>query len=189
MNKDDLKKLGIEDDDLIQKIIVLHGKDIEAHKTSLTEANTTIDNLKQQLTDANKQIESFKGMDVEGIKKAADEWKTKAETAEQEAQKQIQALKFDHALDQALAGAKARNPKAVRALLEVENLKLNEADGSIIGLEDQLKKVKESNDFLFESDNPDPKVVAGGKNKPVLTDAVVLAARKAAGLAVEQENN
>ena len=32
------------------------------------------DGLKTQLADAGKQIEQFKGMDVEGIQKAADEW-------------------------------------------------------------------------------------------------------------------
>ncbi len=41
---------------------------------------TELKNINIQLTEANKQIESFKGMDVEGIKKAADDWKTKYET-------------------------------------------------------------------------------------------------------------
>lgn len=183
MNADDLKKLGIEDEDLIKKIIVEHGKDIEKHKTAVEAAKTEIDGLKAQLGDANKQIESFKGMDIDGVKKSADEWKAKAEQAEQDAAKQIATLKFDHALDQALTGAKARSPKAVRALLEMENLKLNEVDGSIVGLEDQLKKVREANDFLFESDeDPAPRVVAGAKGQTVTNDAFMAAVRKGADL-------
>lgn len=185
MNAEDLKKLGLEDEEVIQKIIVLHGKDIEGHKTKLTTAQTELDSTKAQLAEANKAIEGFKGMDIEGVKKSADEWKTKAETAQAEAAKQVAALKFEHTLGDALTGAKAKNAKAVKALLDLENLKLNETDGSIIGLDDQLKKIKESNDYLFDSETPLPKVVVGGNNKSVITDSVVQAARKAAGLPVE----
>jgi hypothetical protein len=85
MNKEDLKKLGLTDDAVIDQIIVLHGKDIEGHKAKITTAQTELDGVKKQLTDANAQIESFKGMDIEGVKKSADEWKTKAEQAQAEA--------------------------------------------------------------------------------------------------------
>lgn len=185
MKKEDLTKLGLTDEALIEQVIILHGKDIESHKTKITTAQAEAESLKKQLGDANAQIESFKGMDIEGVKKSADEWKTKAEQAQAEAIKQVNALKFEHALDGALSGAKAKNGKAVKALLDLNNLKLNETDGSIIGLEDQLKKVKESNDYLFDSENPTPKIVTGGNNKSVITDSVVLAARKAAGLSIE----
>jgi hypothetical protein len=180
MNKKDLVDLGVAED-LAEKIIVLHGKDIEKHKTSLETAKTEAEQLKAQIAEANKAIEGFKGMDIEGVKKSADEWKAKAEQAEAEAAKQIASLKFDHALDGALVGAKAKNAKAVKALLNANDLKLSE-DGSILGLDKQLETIKKDNDYLFESDTPQPKVVLGGQNKSVLSDAVVEAARKAAGL-------
>jgi predicted nucleic acid-binding Zn-ribbon protein len=181
MKKEDLIKLGLTDEAVIEQIIILHGKDIEKHKTGLSTAQAESDGLKKQLTDANAAIEGFKKLDVEGIKKAADEWKTKAEQAQTEANKQIAGLKFDHALDGALSGAKAKNGKAVKALLDAELLKLAD-DGSISGLKEQLEKIKSENDYLFESETPTPKIVVGGNNKSVITDAVVLAARKAAGL-------
>lgn len=181
MKKEDLIKLGI-DDETAQKIIVLHGQDIEGHKTRLSAAQTEADGLKSQLTEANKAIDGFKGMDIEGVKKSADEWKTKAEQAASEAQKQVAALKFDHALNGALSGAKAKNAKAVKALLDMNGLKFNDADGSVVGLDEQLKKVKETNDYLFESDVPTPKIVTGGNSKSILGDPVVDAARRAAGL-------
>lgn len=184
MKREDLTKLGVAED-LVDQVMALHGKGVEKAKADLATANTELEGLKKQLADANSAIEGFKKLDVDGIKAAADEWKAKAEAAQAEAQQQVQALKFDHALEQALSGAKARNPKAVRALLDVANLKLNEADGSVIGLDAQLKQVKEANEYLFESDAATPKIVAGGNNKSVMTDAVVLAARKAAGLPVE----
>ena len=186
MNKEDLKKLGIEDDDLIQKIIVEHGKSIEKIKASNSALQTELDGLKGQLKDAGETIEGFKKLDVDSIKAAADDWKAKAEAAEKTAAEQIQALKFEHALDGALTGAKAKNAKAVKALLQADALKLNEADGSILGLKEQLEKIKSENDYLFESDTPTPKIVMGGKPKNVITDPMILSARKAAGLPVEE---
>jgi len=186
MNKKELIELGIAED-LAEKIIILHGKDIEGHKTKLTTAETELTAAKAQITEANKQIDAFKGMNIDQIKASADEWKTKAEQAQAEAVKQVAQLKFDHALDGALTGAKAKNAKAVKALLEMANLKLNEADGSIIGLDDQLKKVKEGNDYLFEGETTDPQIVIKGNNQSVLGDKVVDAARKAAGLPISTQ--
>ena len=184
MKREDLINLGVAED-MVDKIMTLHGADIEAHKTKLSTAQSELDGLKKQLTEAGETIEGFKKLDIEGVKKSADDWKAKAEQAEKDAQAQIQQLKFEHALDGALVGAKAKNAKAVKALLQTDALKLNEADGSILGLKEQLEKIKSENDYLFESDTPTPKIVAGGNNKPVIIDSVVLAARKAAGLPVE----
>lgn len=184
MKREDLIKMGLAED-VVDKIMALHGSDIEGHKTKLATAQTELDGVKAQLTDAGTQIESFKKLDIEGVKKAADEWKVKAETATSEAARQMAQLKFDHALDGALSGAKAKNAKAVRALLSTDGLKFNEADGSILGLNEQLEKIKSEADYLFEAEGQTPKIVVGGQNKSVLSDAVVTAARKAAGLSPE----
>lgn len=183
MNKDDLVKLGI-DASVAEQVIILHGKDIEKHKSSLSTAQAELEGLRTQLTDANKAIESFKSMDIEGIKRASEDWKAKAEAAQKEAETKVAQLKFDYALDGALTGAKARSPKAVRALLQLDQLKLNE-DGSIIGLKEQLEKVQSENDYLFESDAKDPRIVTGGNGKKLVGDPVVIAMRQAAGLPTE----
>jgi len=185
MKREMLKELGLTDDQ-IDKIMAENGKDIEKHKAAVETAKAEADGLRTQLTDAGKRIEAFKGMDIEGIKKAADEWKTKSEQAEKNATAQVVQLRFDHALDGVLTGVKARNPKAVKALLDMENLKLNEADGTIVGLEDQLKKIKEANDYLFENETPTPKIVAGVINQPVGNiSAFEAAARRGAGLPLQ----
>lgn len=186
MKREDLKALELTDD-LIDKIMALHGKDIEKAKADLSTAQTEAASLKKQLEDAGKQIEDFKKQpDVAGVQKAADEWKAKAEQAEKDAAAQIAQLRFDHALDGALSGAKVKNTKTVRALLDLTDLKLEE-DGTIRHLDTQLEQIKKDNDFLFESDTPQPKLVAGGHNTSVITDPVILAARKAAGLPTNKE--
>ena len=190
MNKKDLLDLGL-DEDAVQKIIIMHGKDIEKHKADLAARDDEAKALAAQLEEAGQAIESFKAMDVDAIKAAAEEWKSKAELAQQEAEQKITAVKFDHALQDALREAKARNPKAVKALLDLEKIKLSD-EGGLEGLEEQLTAVKTDNDFLFESvtpaedddddDDPEPRIVTRTANNGVLADPIVSAARKASGL-------
>jgi hypothetical protein len=181
MNKKDLIALGVSEE-IADQVIVMHGKDIESHKAKVTTAQAEIDGLKSQLTEAGAAIEGFKKLDVDGIKAAADEWKLKAEKAQTDAAAQLAALKFDHALEGALNGAKAKNVKAVQSLLSRDALKFNEADGSIIGLNEQLEKIKSENDYLFADATPAPQIVKGGNNQSVLKDPQLDAMRKGAGL-------
>lgn len=165
MKTEFLKGLNLSQD-VIDQIMAENGKDIAAEQRKTTKAEQARDSYKEQvddlqtrLDDADKQIEEFKDMDVESIQKAADDWKQKAEDAEEEANKKIQAMQFDYALSEALTGAKAKNTKAVKALLDMDGLKFNE--GEIIGLDKQLETLKNENDYLFESDKPAPRIVKG----------------------------
>ncbi|MCX6082014.1 MAG: phage scaffolding protein [Chloroflexi bacterium] len=185
MKREDLKKLGIEDS-LVDSIMALHGTDIEKHKTDLATAQTELGSFKTQLTEAGATIEGFKKLDVDGIKAAADEWKTKAEKAASDGAATIASLKFDHALEKALADAKVKDSVAVRAHLKPDMLKLGE-DGAFIGLKEQLDPLKSSKDYLFESDTPTPKIITGGNSKSILGDPMADAMRKAAGLPMSGE--
>lgn len=181
MNKKDLEKLGLTDEAVIDQIIVLHGKGIEAHKTAAEAAKVSADALQAQLAEANKAIEGFKGMDIEGIKKASEDYKAAAEKATTEATAQIAAIKFDHALEKELKDAKVKDPADVIPHLKRDMLKLDE-NGKFIGLTEQLKPLQESKAYLFDTDTPQPKIVTGAQSHSVLGDATIIAAREAAGL-------
>jgi len=181
MKRDDLKKLGVADE-LIDGIMALHGQTVDKSKSDLATLKTETDAYKAQLEDASKQIETFKSLDIDGVKRQADEWKAKAEQAQTEAAAQVAKLKFDTALTGALSGEKAKNAKAVQALLDMNGLKFNEADGSIIGLKEQLEKIKSENDYLFDGGDPLPRIVTQTNNETVTTDAFTSAMRSAAGL-------
>lgn len=161
MKREDLKALGLEDS-AVDSIMALHGKDIEGHKSKLTTAQAEIDGLKSQLTEASTTIEGFKKLDIDGIKAAADDWEAKAKQAQTDAAKQLAAVKFDHALESALTGAKAKNAKAVQALLSTDALK--DANGEFIAerFNEQLEKIKSENDYLFADVKEPPKIITGG---------------------------
>lgn len=185
MKREDLKALELSDD-VIEKVMSMHGKGIESLKSNLTTLQAETDGLKTQLTEAGAQIEKFKGMDIDGIKAAADDWKAKAEKAQTDAAAQLAAVKFDHALESALSGAKAKNAKAVQALLSTDALK--DANGEFIAerFAEQLEKIKSENDYLFADAKEPPKIITGGNNQSVVGDAFEIAMRKGANLATPQ---
>ena len=78
--------------------------------------------------------------------------KYKAETAE--LQTQLQRAQLDGAVDTALVSAGARNPKAVRALLDLSKVAI-EGEG-LRGLAEQLDALRTSDDYLFTATQPQP---------------------------------
>ena len=116
--------------------------------------NTELEGIKGQLSQANEQIAGFKELDIEGVKQKAAEWEQKYNQAAENSAREIEQLKFDFALDRELTKAQARNPKAVKALLDRDALKYDK--GKIIGLEEQLETLKKKEDsaFLFGSAAP-----------------------------------
>lgn len=144
MKREDLTALGVTDAAVLDKIMDLHGKDVTGLQNSINTLTADRDGLKGQLDTANTKLTGYD-----------PDWKTKATTAEQDAQKKIDDMKFDYALDGALKGAKARDVVAVKAHLRTDALKL---DGdNILGLKEQLEKVKTDSPFLFENEKPAPK--------------------------------
>src|SRR5699024_11192410 len=73
------------------------------------------------------------------------------ETAKSEHQKELERTKLNYELDQSLILNKARNPRAVRALLDTETVKFDD-EGKLIGLSEQLESLKESDPYLFASE-------------------------------------
>ncbi len=171
MKREFLKELGLEDE-VIDKIMAENGKDIENAKGDVSKLEAEVktkekelETLQGQLKKANEQIEEFKDMDIDAIQKAADDYKEKYKTAKTEAEEELEKIKFEYALDKALGQAKARNSKAVKALVDVDKLKL--VDDKILGLNEQLEEIKKENDFLFESEKKEtPTIVKPGSYQP-----------------------
>lgn len=134
-------------------------------KEKFDDVNTSLKELKDQMKDRDKQLEELKTKATgnEELQKQIQELQEKNENTEKEYQQKLQQQTFDYALKDALSGAKVRNPKAAKALLDLESIKL---DGDkLLGLEDQLKTIKESDPYLFEEETPSepsPQIVTSG---------------------------
>nr|DAN27587.1 MAG TPA: minor structural protein [Caudoviricetes sp.] len=147
MKTEDLKNQGLTDEQ-ISFVMAENGKDIEKFKTENETNKTELKSVKEQLKSANETIESYKNMNIEDIKKSADDYKAKFEQSENERKSEIEKLKLSHAIDNALTKAGAKNLNAVKATLDLSNVKL---DGDkLLGFDDLLKNSKEQDSYLYD---------------------------------------
>ena len=121
----------------------------------------------ENLKKANATLEELKGKAglSDEYKAQIDKLKEEAKKAEETHKATVAQMKRDSAIDSALASAKARNSKAVRALLDEGKLVLNE-DGTLSGLKEQIEAVKKENAFLFDSSDDDNGGCGNGGGKP-----------------------
>ncbi|EAG5398894.1 TPA: phage scaffolding protein [Listeria monocytogenes] len=158
MQREYLKGLGLEDE-VINKVMTENGKDITAAKQQLSEVEAERDGLKSQLTQRDKDIDDLKkdSGTSEELKKQIEDLQQKNTDLESNYQSEIAETKKNSAIELALASAKAKNPKTVRALLDNDKLELT--DEGLKGLDEQLGALQESDAYLFaqESENVAPK--------------------------------
>lgn len=142
MKRKFLEDLGLEKE-IIDNIMAENGKDVE-------KAKADYDDLKGQLDTAQTTIADLK-------KNNTDNEKLQATITEHEAtiaklQKESEDKDFNYRLEDALKGSKVKNSKALKALLDLEKVKI-EGD-KLIGLDEQIKALQESDKYLFEDDGP-----------------------------------
>lgn len=112
--------------------------------------------LKSQLKDRDTQLDDLKktAKDSKDLSDEIDRLKQENADKDTEYQKKLQQQALDAKLNEALHGAKAKNPRAVKALLDAEKIKL---DGEkLLGLDDQLSALKESDAYLFAEEETPP---------------------------------
>lgn len=121
-------------------------------KEKFNELNENTKELKKQLKDRDAQLTELgeKAKGHEELTAKINELTEVNKKTEADYQKKLDQQAFDFALKSALTNAKAKNPKAVEALLNKESIKL---DGDkLLGLEDQLKALQKSDAYLFEAE-------------------------------------
>src|SRR5690606_6805857 len=156
MKRDFLKELGL-DDEAISKIMAEHGKTVNALKDDADKVDTLeaqLNDLKNQIKDRDTQLEDLaeKAKGNEDLLKQINDLKDLNEKTAKDYQDKLNAQKLEFAIERSLAEAKARNPRAVKALLDTEAIKL---DGdTLLGLEEQLKSLQESDSYLFGDGEP-----------------------------------
>lgn len=158
MTKEELKALGLNEEQIaevfkLNGIAVNNAKgDLAAKETELETKTKELETLQGQLETANTTIQSYKEMNIEDIKNSADDYKIKFEEAEKKAKEEIETLKFQHSIENALSKAGAKNTKAAKALLDIEALKGSTNRDSDI--EAAITTLKETETYLFGESDP-----------------------------------
>lgn len=117
------------------------------NKSKYETLKTKFDDVDGRLKTANTKLEGYD-----------PEWKNTVIEAEEKANKKIQDIEFNYALDSTLSKAGAKNITAVKALLNKEAITY--VNGQFIGLNEQLESIKPENDYMFKSEESVPKVVS-----------------------------
>lgn len=129
------KKIVVDDGNFISKDIYDKvNEDKKAYKKQVEKLQTDLEDI------------SKKAGEVEGLNTVITELKQNLEKKD----KEIADREFNYSLDTALKGAKCKNTKALKALLDMEIIKYQE--GKFEGLEKQLDGLKESESYLFDLD-------------------------------------
>lgn len=141
------------------------------YTTSLENVDVRYNKLqeqKKQYEDSSKELEkqlkelSKNNADNEELKKQLEQLQLSNKELEENHLKEMNKLQFDFALDGALSGAKCKNNKALKALLDMEGIKYQ--DGKLEGLETQLESLKKEASYLFEAEQQTPS--GSGFNPP-----------------------
>lgn len=155
MLKDILKKHGVEDQ-VIENIFtdMAEGKVYITKEQNIEERYSKVKNQKneldKQLADRDKQIEELMKNNSSNTEllNQLEALKQENLNSKNEYESKISKLEFNYALDKALLGAKCRNTTALKALLRLDDIKMNE--GKLEGLEEQLETLRENDSYLFE---------------------------------------
>lgn len=182
MKTDFLKGLGLEQD-AIDKIMAENGKDIAAEKAKTTKVEGERDNYKSQLETATESLEKFKDVDPAAMQGEIDKLKQQLKDKDDEyAAKEADRI-FSDTIKEAIKTAGGRNEKAVMAMLDMNALK--ESKNQSEDIKKALETVKESDAYLFGSDEPFKNPVGatggsstGGDNFSAIRAAMGLPAEK-----------
>lgn len=154
MNKEKLIEMGLTEELATSVMKELDGNYVP--KARFNEVNTELKQAKDQVKERDSQLETLKKNvgDSEKLKKQIEALQNDNKTKDEAHAAEIKQIKIDAAVDKALADAKAKNPKAVKALLDLAKAEISD-DGTIKGLDAQIKTLSEAEDskFLFDTDN------------------------------------
>ncbi len=169
--KELLKKAGIPEDKL-DSVIAEVNKTLPLYfvpKDKYNEVAEAKKKLEADIAERDNQLEQLKAAAgaSEELKKQIETLQAENKKASEEWQAKMAQMQLDFAIEKALAAAKAKNPKAVKALLDLEKVKL---DGDkLLGLDDQLKELQKSDAYLFGESGK----VGSGTNPPGADNAEV----------------
>ena len=149
MTKEELKALG-RTEEQVTKITEDYGKNYVS-KAQFNQKNEEAKTLKGELETVKGEIDTLKknNTDNAALVKQIDDLKAAGKKRDDEYAAKIEQMRIDGIVEKALVTHKAKNTAAAKALLDLTK---PERDGETIkGLEDQIKKIKETDSYLFDT--------------------------------------
>lgn len=162
MKREDLKKLGLEDE-AIESVMKLHGQTVNGLQEQVTALQASEANLKSQNEKHEKDLKTLQkdNDDNETLKQTIKDLQKQNADAKAGYEEQLVGMQRDSAIEKALATSGAKNTKAVKALLDADKIVFK--DGELSGLAEQLEAYKQSDPYMFDmGTKPEGYEPAGG---------------------------
>ena len=158
MKRDFLKNLGIEDKEIIDKILDENSSDIGRAKGEVDSYKTRITELETSVSDKDKEINTLKTQvgDVAALNQKITQLETDKTNLTNDLNTKVSQLKKDYAIEGKIRDAKGKNVKAIKALLD--DSKITFENETLGGLDEQLEALAKAEDsaMLFGSQNGTP---------------------------------
>ena len=155
MKREFLKNLGIEDKDLIDKILDENSADIGRAKGELDTYKNKAENLENEIKTKNNTIADLekKVGDTDSLNQKISQLETDKTNLTNELNTKVSTIQKTHAIENGIRDAKGKNVKAIMALLDMD--KITFENNELGGLTDQLETLKGADDssMLFGETN------------------------------------
>ena len=187
MKREFLKNLGIEDNDIISKILDENSADIGRAKGELDTYKTKVTDLEGQVASKDAEITTLKTQvgDTAALNEKITQLEADKTNLNNELTNKITEVQKNHALENYARDQKAKNVKAVMAMLDMG--KITYENDTLAGHVEQFDALKSGEDtsFLFGESQSAPKGThpntppSNGGNTPPTSNSFAEAVAKA----------
>lgn len=177
MKREDLEQLGL-DKEVVDKVMGLYGQSVNQIKADLSAEQAKAKSLEADIKERDRALKDLQEQHKDNADlsdKLANLQQT-YEDLKQQSAKAIENLKRDTAIATALAEAKAKDPNLVAKSLDLALIKLNE-DGSVMGLKEQLDKLKTTHAYLFDMGTSTERTAGQARKTPNYSSDLATAMR------------
>ena len=150
MKRKFLEDLGLTKEQ-IDNVMAENGKDIEAEKEKAATTTAELEDVKNQLKEANSTITDLKknNVDNEALQTKVKEYEDAIKTQKADYEAKVRNLTLDSAIEKALNNANAKHGDLLSSKIDREKLVIGN-DGKVTGLDEQIKGLKDNYKDLFE---------------------------------------
>lgn len=152
MNKEQLENLGL-DENQIKEVFKLNGIAVEKAKGDLKAKETELENVKEQLDNANKEIEGFKDLNIDEIKDKAEKYKQDYEELEKKAKEELEKFKYEVAVKEYANNFNFANDRVKNSIIEdIKGKGFKLEEGKLLGADDYMKQLQENEPTSFKQE-------------------------------------
>lgn len=196
MKRKFLEDLGLTKEQ-IDNVMTENGKDIEAEKEKAATTTAELEDVKNQLKEANSTITDLKknNADNEALQTKVKEYEDTIKNQKADYEAKVRNLTLDSAIEKALSNANAKHGDLLSSKIDREKLVIGD-DGKVTGLDEQIKGLKENYKDLFEEKitgipPANPEGGSGGNNtyEALMANADKMTAEEVAAQFMAIQNN